>query len=392
MNAWKRIWGRRGKDGFAIPVAIFVMLVLSLLALSGMYITQSNAAGNLGIRRSHTAFNAANAGAVHVLGTWDRWTYGVMKPGDSHDTGWEWLPDGSSYRADVRRVDDGSDPNELLYRLRTIGRPGSGLTAQRVIVTMASAKKAAALCCEAAMKTRGPLQIQGTGLRVKVSGFDTDPTAWSGHCSSSSGDLPGIMTPEDDDITTHGGPRIEGSPAPVQEDGSIVDEDFTQFGNVSYWELASSADKVYVGDQHFTTLQPVVVGGQCVRTSPTNWGDPLNPAGACWRYLPIIHVAGDMFVAGSAYGQGVLLVDGDLIVTGTLSFYGVVIVMGEADFRGTTDIHGGLLARNGVSGELTGNLRGTTSLQYSSCAAARALFQATVPRPLAGRHWFEVLE
>jgi hypothetical protein len=219
-----------------------------------------------------------------------------------------------------------------------------------------------------------------------------DPTGWTGHCSASTGDLPGVLTPEDDDITIHGNPTLEGNPAPVQEDGSIVDEDFTQFGNVSYWELAASADKIYVGDQHFTNLQPVVAGGQCVRTSPTNWGDPLNPAGACWRYLPIIHIAGDMFLSGNAYGQGVLLIDGDLINTGTFAFYGVVIVMGQADFRGTTEIHGGLLARNGVSGELTGNIRGTASIQYSSCAAARVLSQATVARPLAGHHWFEVLE
>jgi len=46
----------------------------------------------------------------------------------------------------------------------------------------------------------------------------------------------------------------------------------------------------------------------------------------------------------------------------------------------------------GANGALSSALRGTITLQYSSCAAARALFQATVPRPLAGRHWFEVLE
>jgi len=380
-----------GTQGFAIPVAIFVMVVLSLLALSGLYISRSNAQGNLGIGRSYQAFNAANAGGVHILGTWDRWTYGVMDPGDSHDTGWKSLPDGSSYRASVRRVDDGSDPDEMLYRLRTVGRPGAGFTAQRVVITMASAIRAEGLCCEAAMKTRGPLEITGTGARVKVSGFDVDPTSWTGHCSTSPDDLPGILTLEDGDITTHGGPRIEGDPA-VQEDGSITEQDFTQFGDISYWELAAGADKQYVGNQLFASIQPVVVNGQCVRTSPTNWGDPLNPGAACWRYLPIIHIAGNLFITGSAYGQGVLLIDGDLIVTGTFEFYGVGIVMGEADLRGTTDFYGGLLVRNGINGDMASSLRGTTSLQYSSCAAARALFQATVARPLAGRHWFEVIE
>jgi hypothetical protein len=391
MNATQTRRGSWGTAGFAIPVAIFVMVVLSLLALTGLYISRSNAEGNLGIRRSYQAFNAANAGGVHVLGTWDRWTYGVMNPGDSHDTGWVILPEGSSYRANVRRVDDGSDPDEMIYRLRTVGRPGPGFTAQRVIVTMASAVRAEGLCCDAAMKTRGPLAITGTGARVKVSGFDVDPSSWTGHCTSSPSDLPGILTPEDDDITTHGNPTIEGDPA-VQENGSITEQDFSQFGELSYWELAAAADKQYVGDQHFASIQPVVVNGQCVRTAPTNWGDPLNPGAPCWRYLPVIHIAGDLFITGGAYGQGVLLIDGDIIVTGTFEFYGVAIVMGEADLRGTTEVYGGLLVRNGISGNLSSSLLGTTTLQYSSCAAARALFQATVARPLAGRHWFEVLE
>ena len=49
MNATRPSRGYLGTEGFAIPVAIFVMVVLSLLALSGLYISRSNAEGNLGI-------------------------------------------------------------------------------------------------------------------------------------------------------------------------------------------------------------------------------------------------------------------------------------------------------------------------------------------------------
>jgi hypothetical protein len=99
-----------------------------------------------------------------------------------------------------------------------------------------------------------------------------------------------------------------------------------------------------------------------------------------------------MLRLGNAVGQGILLVDGDLEVSGTFDFYGVVVALGQADFKGTTDITGGIMVRNGVyAGEETW-LRGGTSLQYSSCSAARAISHAVVAHPLAGRHWFEVVE
>ncbi len=108
--------------------------------------------------------------------------------------------------------------------------------------------------------------------------------------------------------------------------------------------------------------------------------------------MPIIHVSGDLHISGNGYGQGILLVDGDLKFTGNFDFYGVAIVLGEADFRGRTTLNGGLAARNGVSAGDESALRGGTELQYSSCSASRAMGSAAVASPLAGRHWFEVVE
>jgi hypothetical protein len=391
MNVERLVDAPRGKHGFAIPAAIFVIIVVSLLALGGLYVAQNNAKANTGVRRSWKAFNAANAGATHILGRWDRFTYGSMSPGSSIETGWRDLPDGSDYSASVRRVDDGSDPNQMLYRIRTVGRPGEGVTAQRVVVTMARAIRAEGLCCDGAMKTRGQLDIRGTGAGVKVSGLDATPAGWAGRCPGGLQDVAGVRVLEDADISISGNPELEGIPA-ILEDASITEDDFTQFGDVSYEDLAAAADKQYPGGLVLDELYPSTSDGKCLTSAPTNWGDPLVPGSPCWDYLPITHVSGDLKVAGNAYGQGVLLVDGNLQVTGTFEYYGVVIVLGEADFRGTTDLYGGLLVRNGISADSESYLRGGTTLQYSSCSAGRAMFQATVARPLSGRHWFDVLE
>jgi len=386
-----RLSNLRNSRGFAIPTAIFVIIVVSLLALGGLYVAQNDATASTGIRRSWKAFNAANAGGTHLLGTWDRFTYGRMKPGEEYDTGWRKLPDGSDYRASVRRVDDGSVVNQMLYRIRTVGRPGRGVTAQRLVVTMAKADRAEGLCCDGAMKTRGLLNIRGTGAGVKVSGIDAVPTGWAGRCPVGLQDVPGIRVLEDANIDITGQPVLDGAPA-ILEDVSIKEQDFVQFGEVSYEDLAAAADKQYPNGLVLDELYPATADGKCITAAATNWGDPLVPGSPCWDYLPVIHVSGDLKVAGNGYGQGVLLVDGNMQVTGTFEFYGVVIVLGEADFRGSTDLFGGLLVRNGISADSESYLRGGTQLQYSSCSAGRAMLQATVARPLTGRHWFEVIE
>ena len=386
MSAFRSSNRQDRSGGFAIPAAVFVIVIVSMLALTGLYVAQNNAWANLGIRRSWKAFYAADAGATHVLARWNRSTYAPLQPGDSVDTGWQPLADGSQYRTTVLRVDDGQPPNPMIYRLRTVGRPGAGVTAQRSLVTMVEARRMSGVCCDGAVKARGRMRIQGTGNVVKVDGRDTQPSGWSAHCSGIGPDLPGIIIEDEDDLRLNGRPRLRGTP-PILEDGSISDQDFA-----FYDDLADMADKRLVGDQSLSRVAPVAGGGACQTAVMSNWGDPLNPGGACWDYLPIIHVEGDLRLSGNGYGQGILLVDGDLRTSGTFDFYGVIVVMGEADLGGTPRVHGGLLVGNGLRGNGQSHLRGNEGIHYSSCAADRALSRATIARKLSGRHWFEVLE
>jgi hypothetical protein len=177
MKAVELIDRARRHDGFAIPAAVFVIVVLTLVAIAGLYIAQSNATANTGIRLSLRALYAADAGANQVIGTWGSSRYRLLNPGDSITTEWRTLPDGSQYQTTVLRVDDGR-----VYRLQTIGRPGRAGTAQRVIVTMVNVDVGVSTCCDAAMKTQGALNVMGVGAGVKVSGIDIPPTTWSGLC------------------------------------------------------------------------------------------------------------------------------------------------------------------------------------------------------------------
>ncbi|UCC71237.1 MAG: hypothetical protein JSV86_12685 [Gemmatimonadota bacterium] len=381
----------RRLDGFAIPAAVFVIVVLTLLALSGLYIARSNATANVGVRLSLKALYAADAGATQVIGTWDRAQLLLLNPGDSVVTAWQTLPDGSQYRTSILRVDDDLSGSETLFRLRTVGRPGEGRTAQRVLVNMVRVVRADLMCCEAAIKLKGQLRVQGTGAGVKISGIDTPPTTWGPYCPADRTDIPGVSIQDSDALEILGTPILEGTP-PVLEDTTIVSDDFVQFGELTYTDLARLAEKQIPGGQVLPDIAPIVAAGRCAEWEPTNWGDPGNPASPCWDYMPVIHVDGDLHISGNVYGQGILLVDGNLAVTGTFDFFGIVVVQGEADFRGTTSLNGSLLVRNGATSGEEASLRGGTTIQYSSCAAARALSMALVAQPLSGRNWFEVLE
>lgn len=385
-----------GRSGFAIPVAVLVIVVVSMLALGGLYVTLSNLAADAGIHRSWKALYAADAGATYVVANWDRTAYGALGPGDSLDTGWRPLPGGASYRTILLRVDDGAAGSSATYRLRTIGRPAQVATAQRVILTMARATLPGAICCRAAVRLQGNLQLVGAGPPgsgpPKVDGTDVPPAIWGAQCPAPGPDEAGVSIQDEDDVLYIGSGHAEGSP-PIEEDTSINDATFSDLGDLTYAELAAMADKTFLGNQNFAgTIFPQTSGGECLTASPTNWGDPLNPASPCFPYLPIVYVAGNLTISGGGYGQGILLVDGDLSVSGTFEYYGVVVVRGKAIWGGSARLIGGTLVRNRLGGTQTSQVRESAQVEYSSCAVSRALAKLAVVEPLAGRHWFEVLQ
>ena len=381
---------RSDRCGFIIPAAIVSMVVISLLALTGLYIAQNDATANRGLGNSWKAFYAADAGAGQVLANWDPNAATELDPGDSIVTGWRTLDDGSVYRTSLLRIDAGLSITSF-YRLRTIGRPGAGLSAQRTIVTMVRSTRIEELCCNSALKSQGDLRVLGTGSRVKISGTDTDPAAWGGQCSGATSDLPGIAMQDTSTLTVIGTPIFEGTP-PLEEDPSITDADFGVFGELTYEDLTKMADKRFPDGSVFPTLAPEVSGDRCLTGVATNWGDPVDTGSPCFDYVPITYVSGDLTLSGTGIGQGVLLVDGDLSIPGDFEYYGLIIVQGSADIRGTVTVNGGLMVRNEFGGTGQTSIAGDTQINYSSCVMEQTITRASKTTQLPGRYWFEVVD
>ncbi|HTH63119.1 MAG TPA: hypothetical protein VL563_00440, partial [Gemmatimonadales bacterium] len=186
-------------------------------------------------------------------------------------------------------------------------------------------------------------------------------------------------------VQTGSGAHLAGNP-PFYKDTSVHQSTFTQFGDISYDDLAAAAT-LQVSPGTYKT-NPNVSGGVCDKTDLANWGDGLNPAAACGSYFPIVHVSGDVTLNGDQ-GQGILLVDGDLNIQGSYEFYGIVIVKGSLKTAGggATEAHfwGAVMAQN-VDLDLN-SLSGDATLNYSKCAIIQALNMTGVVAPDRSRSW-----
>lgn len=373
---------RRG--GFALPLALAIMMALSILSVTSLQVALAEFHANRGSRLAARALYTAEAGARHTLATWSSGPWPALVPGDSAGTGWISLSGVGRYRSSVLRVDDGS--GTPLFRIITEGRPSRNAPARRRIVTLATAGSGGSLCCDAAAVVLGSLRVRGES---SVDGRDHVPARWSGSCPTSGSGVPGLLVERDGDVRLQGDAEIRGNPTLVEDrtlDSSVLD----RLGATTYQAMADRADLVLSGGTRFRDeLGPRARKGVCETSDPENWGAPENPGSACWSYLPVVHVQGDLRIDDGGQGQGVLLVDGDLEVRGEMTFYGLIVVRGTLDWRKGSVLYGGVVVGNEGGGNRRSEVRDESRIEYSSCAVARTSTGPDGARPLPGRHWFE---
>ncbi|MDP2956272.1 MAG: hypothetical protein Q8N53_07615 [Longimicrobiales bacterium] len=389
----------RGEAGYVLPVALLVLVLLSMLSVTGLFTARNDFRAAEATRQAAVALAAADAGAVRTMALWAQLVPTLPAPGDSLIVDWQTLPDGSRYRSVVRRAPVGpADPpaNRVLVRTTGVVRPPG--TARRTVVTIVDATVGGPLCCEAAFKVQTELRVTGRNNTVPnsgLSGIDATPPGWNAAvCPDARADLPGVVTSVATQVDIRNGGQVAGSP-PIQEDTTVSDLDFTDFGAQTYASLSALADVTFTGNRNFNNVVgPVVAGGVCSTAVTTNWGSPWTPGGPCGSHAPVVRVTGNLTLRGGGQGQGILLVGGDLTIDGTFQYYGVVIVLGILRIQDPGRIFGGAMVRGGVGGGNRSEISRGGRIQYSSCAVRRA--QVGIPGLEPGgeateRSWFEVV-
>ena len=374
------------QGGFALPVAVFALVVVGVIMTGGFFMARQE--GRIGVASEHAglAFYLTERGLVDLMATWNPALFGAL-PYWGETTVTRDYPGTGSVTARVTKMTDN------LYFVDadgTVTRGGAMLSgaSRRVGVTVRLAT--ADIAPPAALTTRGPTTLRGT---AEVHGEDEVPGGWGGVCPGTLENKPGILTDNASQVSTRGGAVITGDPA-VEEDPSIADSTFTQFGDLTWDDLTAMADISLAGGNINNTAPDSTTAGACNtgQAFSSNWGNPENPGAACFDWYPIIHITGSANIQSGGVGQGVMLVEGNLDLRGGFVFYGIIIVQGSMGTQGAGNrVYGGVMASNATFAAQA--LVGGSVVTNSTCAVSRAIINnssLTRVRPLASRSWVDL--
>lgn len=378
------------KSGFALPVAVFGLVVVGVLVTGGFYLARQETRIGVASERGTAAFYMAERGAYEVMTQWDMATFGSLAnwaTATKTDT-----TDDGIYTVNVTKMTD------RLFFLLTTGMvtEGSGVlgNASRML-GMVARLTTADVMPDAALTTVGSLTLGGSS---QIDGHDTDPSMWGGYCGPSPGDKPGVLIDDVANITTKGSAYFLDGDPPTQADPTMTPDSLLSFGDLQWADLVALADKTYAPNAKITQLLPdsIHVAGNwiCDTSIKDAWGTPQDPGGACGSHFPIIYARGDFDIAASDWGQGILLVEGDLDISGGHEFFGPVIIRGTLRAVGGGaggHFRGGVIAANIVLESTT--VTGNALIEFSACAVQRAVLNnsaLTRVKPLESRSWVDL--
>jgi hypothetical protein len=377
----------RDERGMALAVAIFALVVAGALIAGAFFAGNQEQRIGENSLRVQQSFGVGEAAINDVVRNWKTGVYNKLKvyPADSFVFSPTTSGGGTgSYAGVIRKL------NSELYLVDLTGRDRAsaanaafgGGARQRIGWLMRV--RLLQMGIGGALTTRGSVRLAGNAM---VDGRDNIPIGWTAANCDTIGDTTkaGIRAPDSIVTTTGGGTHLAGNP-PFFRDPTVTTATFTQFGDMTYDQIAAAANIQLPGGNYKS--QPTMSGSLCNVADPLNWGDGMNPASACGNHVPIIHISGDATLNGEQ-GQGILLVDGDLNVQGSYQFYGIVLVKGSLKTAGggSTDAHfwGAVMAQN-VDLELN-SLSGNATLNYSKCAVTQALNMTGIVAPERSRGW-----
>jgi hypothetical protein len=376
----------RDRRGFALPAAMGALVIIGILVTAGFYMARQEIRIGVAANHANLAVNIAQAGANEVMANWNGYQLGnIQQWQDTTITGTAY---GGTWSVTIA---NGNNFQYLLTSTGTVTEGGALWSGAQRTIGIAAKILFADINPPAALMTRGEVLITGA---AEVNGTNTTPPSWGSYCTDfPANDTTGIMVNDSSLVT--GGKGATGNP-PIDEDSTIVDSTFTDFGNLTWDELVDVAkiegkDLTPLGST-INGIGPTVVGGRCDTGDLLNWGDTV-PTNTCGSYFPLIYHGGPtMNLQANSYGQGILLVDGDLQLAGGFTFMGIIIVQGTfTTGSGTNRVYGSVMASN--SADLTQSMSGTGEIHYSRCTIMRAVLNNAAlsrARPLAQRSWVDL--
>jgi len=396
----------KNERGMALAIAIVALVIVGALIAGALFSGTQEQRVAENVRRVQASFGVAEEGVYDIIRTWDSTTAGVRNQ-QTYAALYPY-PAAAPSKDSVRMVRKTAKSktgsysgslfklNDELYLLDVsaqdtmslAGRIRGGGAGQRL--GLLARIRPVSIDTRAAVTSGGDNVVVGS---ASIDGNDHAPTGWAG-CPPLDSAKAGIRTQSSGTVSTSGHPTINGNP-PVLKDPTLADTSFTHYGDVTYADLAASANITLPAQNFSSSIGPVTVGTACDYSVQTNWGSPTTPTGPCGSYFPIVRITGDGAVINGQEGQGVLLVDGGLSVQGGFQFFGIVIVKGslKTSGGGGTPAHfwGTVMVQDTAQfTDTTNNLSGAANLLYSKCAIIKALNKTGVGSMMRSRGWVQL--
>ncbi len=396
----------KNERGMALAIAIVALVIVGALIAGALFSGTQEQRVAENVRRVQASFGVAEEGVYDIIRTWDSTTAGVRNQ-QTYAALYPY-PAAAPSKDSVRMVRKTAKSktgsysgslfklNDELYLLDVsaqdtmslAGRIRGGGAGQRL--GLLARIRPVSIDTRAAVTSGGDNVVVGS---ASIDGNDHPPTGWAG-CPPLDSAKAGIRTQSSGTVSTSGHPSINGNP-PVLKDPTLADSSFTHYGDVTYADLAASANITLPAQNFSSSIGPVTVGTACDYSVQTNWGSPTTPTGPCGSYFPIVRITGDGAVINGQEGQGVLLVDGGLSVQGGFQFFGIVIVKGslKTSGGGGTPAHfwGTVMVQDTAQfTDTTNNLSGAANLLYSKCAIIKALNKTGVGSMMRSRGWVQL--
>ena len=221
------------KKGFALPVAMFALVLVGVIAVGSFYMTLQEGRVSVAGEHAGIALNLAEAGITEVLAAWETDSFPDLPawtPVTAVDTTTEGI-----WAVDITRITDHLFFLQSTSQVSLGGAVLSGAT--RTLGTMVRISTPQ-MDPPAALLTRGAINVAGG---VLIQGSDQPPPGWGGVCSDPGDAKPGILTDDTTGVRVTGRGEINGDP-PAEQDPSISDSTFTSFGDHDWNDLVSLAN------------------------------------------------------------------------------------------------------------------------------------------------------
>jgi hypothetical protein len=376
---------RKNEGGFALAGAILALTVIAAMIAGAFFAARQELSIGRSSQTYQRAFGVAEAGLDRAIAAWQ-----------ANITTLNGLTAGATAGPFVTTVGTSGTDSSWVTRLNDqlflISSTGSSAGSRRRLAALARLQ-VINMALNGALTTRGQLRVGGSSF---IDGVNQAPVGWG--CSLPTDTVAGIYTRDSSQITTSGCTNyscVRGKPK-IQNDASINDSTFFQFGDMQWSDLTSMASVILPANiGTLTGVGPTLSGLACNTANIRNWGEPGNPPPTftvvvCRTYFPIIYAQGNLKITGGR-GQGILLVEGNLDVQGRFEFYGPVIVRGELNTQGTGGhFNGGVMAANVHLDQ--SDVLGNAVITYSSCAILEALRFNSPGRLIGQRAWAEVTQ